>query len=478
MPFKDIIFGDYAPDRGGLPFPKDPGYLVQASNVRPTSQGYRPMAIDAEVASASTLSVTPNSAMGFSTSSTPHHYAGSSTALHESDDYGVTWYDNSKAAYTTSAYWDFALFETYVIAVNGVDAPQFKLITAAIADNFADLAGSPPTAGRAARVRDHLVLGKISTNVYKLQWGTIGDPTSWPTPGSADALADQAGEQELPRELGPISQIVGGEKFGLVFQTFGITRMTYVGGNVVYTFDTYERARGSGHNRSAIMVDGNCYYASELGIFRTDGYAVENLSAGMVEDSIVRDFLSLTEAGNYGYSVAYDSRTSTVMWSKATGYVLCYHVLYKRFSILTLAGSPSVSGTLYSATNGASNDIAIQVPMAFNNTPRLVAFDDTTAVPTTLRTGYFELGDGFSEIVGLEPLGKGTSIAAAVKSIAAISSADVSSASYNAASSPTRSHLYRIRQSGRYHSLKLTGTAAAGDLYQGIRVHYENLSRL
>ena len=478
MPIKDIIFGDYAPDRGGLPFPSDPGYLVQALNVRPTAQGYRAMAIDEEVASASTLAVTPVSAAGFSTSGNSRHYAGGATSLYESSDEGVTWYDNSAAVYTTTSHWDFALFETYVIAVNGANNPQFKLISAAIANNFADLTGSPPVAVVVERVRDHVVLGGVSSNYTTLQWGAQGDPTSWPTPGTAAARAAQAGTQYLPEELGHINQIVGGEKFGLVFQTNGITRMTYVGGSNVFTFDTYERARGSGFYSSAIMVDGICYYASALGFFRTDGYSVENLSAGRIEDAIVRNFLSLTESGIYGGSAAYDPRTFTVMWSKSTSYVLCYHILHKRFSILSRATTPSAEGTLYTVRNDQSNASALEIAHSFNSTPRLCTFTDVTAVPTTLRTGYFELDDGITTITGLEPIARGTSIALAGKAVMTMASADVSSANYNSFTASSRSHLHHLRQTGRFHSLKMTGTAAAGDLYQGIRVHYEKSSSL
>jgi hypothetical protein len=478
MPFKDIIFGDFAPDRGGLPYPKEPGYLIQANNVRPTTSGYRPMAIDEEVASTTTLPVTPNNAVGFSRSTNARHYAGGSTTLYESSDLGATWNDNSRGGYTLTGYWDFALFNTFVIAVNGVDAPQSKLMTDAVTTNFDDLDGNPPVASLVARIRDHVVLGALSGDSYSLRWSAYNNPESWPTPGTAQALANQAGYKTMPNELGVVTQIVGGEKFGLVFQLSGITRMTYLGGDIVWQMDTFERSRGTGFHGSATFVNNWCYYANPLGFFRTDGHVVENLSTGKIEDAIVRDFLSLTEAVTaFGYKVAYDARTSTVMWGTAAQYVLCYHIPYERFSILSLASAPS-NATLYSVRNSASNESAIELPYAFNSTPRLVSFTDQTSVGVTVRTGYFELVNGIAMITGLEPLGKGTSVTLASKSIMSLASADLSTSGYTSASSPNRSHEYRIRQTGRYHSLKLTDTSAASDLYQGVRVHYESASRL
>jgi hypothetical protein len=481
MPSKDIFFGEFAPDRGGFPVPKDPGYLIQAINVRPTPGGYRPAAIDEEVTSAATLAAVPKGAAGFSIVSTARHYAGTAGALYESSDIGATWNDNSGAAYSASTtFWDFALFGSNVIAVNGIDVPQTKLITAAVTDNFAALAGSPPIAAAVARIRDHVVLGNLSTNAYAVQWGEIGDPECWPTPLSSLALASEAGLQENPKELGVVTDLVGGEKFGLVFQVSGITRMTYVGGNLVYQFDTFERSRGTGFQSSAIMVSGYCYYASSLGIFRTDGYVVEDLSTGLIQDALVRDFLSHTESASaFGPSVAYDARTSTVMWNTAgASYVLCYHIPYQRFSIIELA-TGAQTGMLYSVRNHAAQAAVTELPYAFNASRKLVSFTDQTSVTTTIRTAFFELFDGIAQIVGVEPLGKGSAISVAAKSIMALSSVDLSTTSgYTAASSPTRSHLYRIRQSGRYHSLRLTDTSAASDIYQGVRVHYEPVSRL
>jgi hypothetical protein len=215
VPFKDIIFGEYLPDRGGLPIRELDGYLTGAENVRPTIGGYAPVMIDSEVASATAVGAQPDTAAGFSTTTTAMHFVGSSTGLYQSNDWGVTWNDVGRGGYSIGT-WDFDLFGTYVIATNGLDAPQFKLTTDSASTDFDDLEGNPPIAAVVARIREHVILGALSGDAYAFRFNAIGDPTSWPTPGTSQALATQAGRRELPHELGIIRDIVGGEKFGLI----------------------------------------------------------------------------------------------------------------------------------------------------------------------------------------------------------------------------------------------------------------------
>jgi hypothetical protein len=212
--YLDLLFSDYVPDRGGAPWAENPGYLVDAVNVRFTPNGYRSTYLDAAATTSTTaVGATPIAARAFADVTNPRHYVGTATKIYESSDSGVTWNDNAGAAYT-AADWDFAMFNTTVVAVDGVDVPQAKDLDAAVGNNFAALGGTPPTAALVARIRDSLVL----SDLLVLQWSSIGDPTDWPTPGSATALARQAGSYTPSKEFGIVTRIVGGEKFGLIFQ--------------------------------------------------------------------------------------------------------------------------------------------------------------------------------------------------------------------------------------------------------------------
>lgn len=484
MAAKDILFSDYLPDQGALPSPQDPGYLIRAENVRPTTEGYRPMPIAELIASAATIGATPVSAAGFAVSSTARHYAGTSTALYESNDQGVTWFDNSKAAYSASQFWDFDLFGNTVVAVNGTDVPQAKDITAAIANNFADLGGSPPAAGRVARIRDHLVLGRLTANQFAIQTSAIGNPADWPVVGSADALAKQSIFRELPRELGEITQIVGGEKGGLVFQLHGITRMTYVGGDVVYQLDVFERSRGTGFNNGAIRVGDLTYYASVLGIHRTDGYAVQNLSAGKVEESIIKNLTSYLDGiVSFGQSVAYDARSSTVMWpflTSGNGYaLLCYHIAADRFTVSRFVGATMLLGTLYSVRNAGNEEVSKAIPYAFNSTPKLNSFT-LTSNNILLQTGYVELQPGYvTQVTGIQILGSAIgSPNLQTRATRLMSAIDTTTTGITGATAPNRSDIYRARKTGRFHNFYVIAAVDANAMYRGFRIHYERVTKL
>jgi hypothetical protein len=368
----DLIFSDFAPDRGGAPWPENPGYLLESVNVRFTPNGYRSTYLDQFAAgSPAAVTNTPIAAAGFANTTNPRHYAGTAGKIYESSDAGATWFDNAGAAYTATD-WDFGLFGTTVVAVNATDVPQAKDLSDAVANNFAALGGSPPTGTRIARVRDSLVIGNLPASYpWGLQWSSAGNPADWPTPGSATALARQAGSYQLQSSYGFVTDIVGGEKFGVVFQERAITRMTYVGGDIQFNFDVFERGFGTGYGHSAIVVGGFTYFISNCGIFKTDGYTVVPISIGRVEEAIISNLLGYpTRAVTIGNGVAYDARVRTIYWPFVAftdalvshDYLLGYDVVLGQFGIVKLAGT-LLDGCYYSTHNAASIELGQQVPV-------------------------------------------------------------------------------------------------------------------
>jgi hypothetical protein len=484
----DVLFSDFAPDRGGAPWPENPGYLVDAINVRFTPNGYRSNYLDAYVA-ASPVAVpaTVLSAAAFANTTTPRYFAGTATKIYESDDGGNSaWNDNAGAAYSALD-WEFALFGTTVIAVNSVDAPQSKALGAAVGTNFANLGGTPPVASRVARVRDSLVLGKLSSDSYGIQWSSISDPTDWPTPGGATALARQAGSVSLQSEFGVVMQIIGGEKFGLIFQERAITRMTYVGGDLVFTFDVYERLNGTGYVRSAIRIGSMIYFINSTGVFRTDGYTVESLSLGKLDDAMIAKILSYPKQPiTFSPGVAYDPRAKTVFWSleafvdgTATDFLLGYNIALQQFKLTQLT-TDLLGGTLYSVTNPSSTEIAVQLPHWLDESFKLRQLSTLSSVPTKMRTGFVELEPGaITEISGIQVIGAANS-AEPVISVRSVSDTtnidllDTGLGAYTAAVKSPRTDRFAVRQSGRYHSFIYSEPAQAqATLIRGLRVYYE-----
>jgi hypothetical protein len=475
----DLIFSDFAPDRGGAPWPENPGYLIDALNVRFTPNGYRSNYLDdVAIAGTTAIGATPLSAQAFADVTNPRHYVGTATKIFESNDSGTIWNDNSSAAYTASD-WDWAIFGTTVIAVNGVDAPQAKDLDAAVGNNFAALGGSPPVSSLVARVRDSLVLGTI----LGIQWSSIGDPTDYPTPGSATALARQAGSYTASREFGVITRIVGGEKFGLIFQERAITRMTYVGGDIVFTFDVYARGIGTGYAHSTIVIDGWTYFKNSAGFFRTDGYAVQPLSYGKIDDAFIHRLLAhpIEPTLSFKNGVAYDSRTQTIYWpyvgalTSAT-YLLGFSIPLQQFIPVKFSGS-FVDGTLYSINDVVTTNAASVLPYCIDANQKLRQFSKINSVPTMLRTGFVEFAPGLiTEINAIEVIGAGMSPVPtiSVRSETDPANIDLSADGYEIATKSELAPLFRVRKSGRYHAFKYVDPAQSqAALVRGLRVYFE-----
>ena len=111
-------------------------------------------------------------------------------------------------------YFTFTQFGNYVIASNGVDAPQYYLM--GTSTNFANLSaiatsGSVPTFRVSGVIRDFLVTGNQPTNQNRIQWSGINDITTWL------AGTKQADQQDLPGSGGEIVAITSGE-YGYVFR--------------------------------------------------------------------------------------------------------------------------------------------------------------------------------------------------------------------------------------------------------------------
>lgn len=279
-----VKFGPWLPD---LPTLDNPG-LTEALNVLPVAKSYAPYLPLSTQAGA--LAARPLGGISVrDTDGNSFLYAGTATDLYVRS--GATWTDRSTAvAYTTSTldFWRFAQFDNYVIATNYADLPQ-KLVIAASA-NFEDLAdtGTAPRARVIGVIGRFVVLGHTNEAVngvvpHRLQWSAINDATDWPTPGTADALTKQSGEQFMDAASGPVLAIEGEEQFGIVFQRSAISRLTYVGGDVVFQFDNIDKSRGLLGPNAVATVGKRRFFPSSEGFFVTDGVQVEPIGDGQVD---------------------------------------------------------------------------------------------------------------------------------------------------------------------------------------------------
>jgi hypothetical protein len=484
-PYRDISFSVYAPDFAGTPNAESPGYLVDVTGCRPVPNGLKSIPLFTNISGSTT--VPAGTAYGrihavqvgatvsvFACTAT---FGPTDTHIYQTNDFGVNWYDVEGGSGAPGLWADFCQFGNLIIATSLARVPQAKDLTDPVADNFADLGGSPPTGASIARVRDHVVIGNLSTDAYAVRWSAINDPEDWPTPGTTDALSKESGQQSLPIELGKITKVVGGEKFGLIFQQRGITRMTYVGGSVVYEFDTFERNNGTGYIENAaadsvlivhpvVNAGGRFVWVnSTSGLYMTDGYSVRKVSLGK--------FDSLFSGGASNYSAAYDDRTNTVLMiyaGNSSKYFL-YNPDTDQMGLETDSSIRSVcSCPLLSGEQGL-----------LNISSSLILQQQTSSTQQTLsvQTGYIELDPGYRvQLQGAQILGPGTSaLTLSYKTASSIALCDTGQGGFTTMTAAPLGEKRTARDSAQYIAFRITGAplAAVPMLLRGIRVYAERM---
>lgn len=470
-----ILFGEWIPDR---PYLDNPG-LVEAKNVIPVDDHYKDfLALSVDDA---TLVAAPNSAFAaIDTSGDPEIYAGTAANIYE--NVGGTWTARAAATYSTptNGYWSFAQFDNYVLATNYSDKPQYRAIGGASA--FATVTAAP-VAKQIGVINRFLFLGDVAdatTTPYRVQWSSIDDPLDFPTPGTSTALARQSGEQYLDSSYGAVTGIANGYFYGLVFQERGISRFTYIGGNVVFQVDTFERSRGLWAPRSLIQVGNASYFFAVDGFYATDGQSVTPIGDGRVDKWFLAEFdqtyLEKMTAG-------IDWVNKCIRWSFPTpsgggtpDKTIIYNFARNRWSWAESSAQlifPSYSqgytldqlDTLYTSID----DMTITLDSTFwqGGTPTIMGLYGSqlgtfsgSALVATLETGEMQpLPFGNVYVRGVQPLVTGNPTAVTV-AIATRSAQDNESRTFGTATNRTsRTGVCDFRSTARYVSarLQLTG---------------------
>lgn len=494
MKYIDIPFGPYLPDFGGVPNPQAPGYLVDAINIRSTPNGYRVQPTLSDLGVAVGSNVAGTACVAFNEAGYNRLFAvtvntlGGTGSVWCSADSGATWTDVTPASNAIGTWPDFVVFGDDIYASYWIGGTLIsRQIIASQGTDFASVADSPNCLFL-ARVRDHLVAARITTDIYSVQWSAIGDPTDWPTPGTADARAKQAGTQALREEFGVIRRIVGGEKFGLIFQTNAITRMTYVGGSAVYEFDTFERKRGAGGSAWAgegpipVATDGVVWYwLNEQGLWVTDGYSVRRLSSGgSIENALFVDSISHDDGPlSRPFGAGFDERRNQIIFNTRSGASsnrqLVYNLETNQFSFL--------SSTDYRFIFDGNTSYSDSTRVVYNfNSSRVVQNLAGSANGTiALQTGYLELEPGYRvQIQKAHLLGTGVpgDLTLSYKTAATLDDVDTLQTGFTAMTAVSRGEGASARIDAPYVAFRVTGTGAESQLIRGIRIFYEKTSQL
>lgn len=292
-------FGEWLPD---LPALDNPG-LTECKNILKFGHIYEPYF------ALSGAGFTPGSATAingarrwtglYGTAVYVSIVSGGHNKLYVGTGSGSSWGDVTGSAMGTVANPAlFAQYNEYVITCNGADITKYVLLSGSYGTTaFAQLTGAygdAPIAGCVGVINQFVLLGNIpSAAPYAVRWSGINAPLNWPTPLTADAIAQQSGIQYLEPDLGTVRGISQGDQWGLILLDGGLVRAIYNGGSTVFGFDTIYRGKGPISESAWIKVGPLVYFASLAGFYSTDGVNVTPIGRNKVD----RYFLFALDTG-------------------------------------------------------------------------------------------------------------------------------------------------------------------------------------
>jgi len=394
----------------------------------------------------------------YDTAGNTHIFAGTATNLYKWS--GTAWTNVSKTGGYTAARWSFQQFGDCLDASDYNDPMQTINITNGL--QFADLDTNTttdlvPKAKVLGVIRDFLVAGNTNdaTNgvvPYRVQWSALSIDGSWPIPSTQLAYSFQAGAQTLYSEYGPVQYIGDGEQFGLIFQSNGIVRVTYMGGAQVFEFITYEKRRGAIGQNAVAKVGENYYFLAPDGFFVTDGSSVKPLGVGKFD--------------KWFFANANSSTLSNVIATVDTQAKCIY------FAFQSTNGTALDSLLIYNYVDQKATYCLQNAQWYFqmlnNNNWTIGAFDTSnnyglftgTAGTATWTTQDFQINPGGRGFVnGIRPLCEGTAVVAVgVRNSLADSSALSPYANVN-----IRSNMVPFRAEGRFHRFSIQAAGAFTD---------------
>jgi hypothetical protein len=466
-----VGLGEWLPD---LPELNNPG-LVEAKNAIPVDDYYTDFA-SLSVSGTTLASTVLGAFAAVDSVGDPEIYAGSPTQLYER--VGTAWTARSAVTLGAASYWQFAQFDDKVFATDFNDDVRYKTIGSA--SNFSTH-GSAPNARQIGVINRFLMLGDIDQGSgavpYAVQWSSIDDPLDFPTPGTSTARAEQAGEQFLQAEHGAVTAIAGGQFWGLVFQKRAITRFSYVGGDIVFQIDNFERSRGCWAPRSHIQVGNISYFFSHDGVCATDGQVLQQIGNGRVDRWVTN---RLNQGGLENVTAGVDWANKCIYWlfptvSDSPDTILIYSLVRNRFAYAEQEGQILFQSfsegtdldsmdTLYPSLDdlGLSLDSSIWQ----GGVPTIMGFDGDQLgeFNGTSPTAIFETGErdenpfGRIFVRGVRPLLTGNPTAVTV-ALATRDTQDNASRTFGTDTArTTRTGVCDFRTQGRFISSRLTVT--------------------
>lgn len=417
-----IPLGSYTPDQ-----PAQGNHSTVARNCVPAVGYFAPFY--SPVAYSNSATEKALSAASFKSSvGNPYNFAGTDTLLLKVTS--GAWEDVSKVGgYTTgNKFWDWCVYGNRVIAVNGSQKPQSYVMGSST--DFDDLTASDISAKTCAVTKDFVFLGNMVEAAveypYRVRWSALGNPTDF-----VASVTTQSDYQDLQGNdyTGKVMKVVGGE-YATVFMENAIFRGTYVGGEVIFSFDQIVNGLGTVAPLSVVSYGENIFFLAKDGFYSLT-------SGGLVpigEGSINRTFLNevyqneihtvnaIIDPNRSLYIVAYPTSAGilskfliynyvTKQWSTAEpGQMDC---LFRFYSESTATDSAT---TYDNPDTGAYQDVPTDSAIFVGGVATLAAVDvnekavlfNGAALTATFETGEVRLNpSGKALVTSISPLIEG-----------------------------------------------------------------------
>lgn len=347
----------------------------------------------------------------------------------------------------------FVQFEELVIATSSGGLIGHTLGSSS---NFFTLGASAQSALAVGVIGQFVFRGNtaaVTGASYQVGWSAIGDPTNWPTPNSATAIATQSGVQFLHAANGAVTNIFGSDQFGVVLQTGGVTRVTYVGPPAVFQFDTIEYGRGCPFQDGAIQVGGLVYYASLSGFFVTDGIKITSIS----DAKCSKYFQSLiSSSGTSLVFTGVDVPKNLIYWvipTSGSSVLFIYNYKSNRWTY-----SNDVVGPFVKRVAGSLN-LQNEVLRAFSQSASATRIGTFTGTPGTalMESGEVEPNTGGCALInGIKPMIVSSGAAPTIGVQVGSRDDQATTVSYASTTAPTsRTGFADFRSDARYHRARV-----------------------
>ncbi|MEM8714163.1 MAG: hypothetical protein AAGE92_00055 [Cyanobacteria bacterium P01_G01_bin.4] len=308
-----------------------------------------------------------------------------------------------------------------------------------------------------------MVVGGLVDDRYAIRWSAIGDPTDWPIPNTDEARSKQSGQQNFPTRFGYVTAVFGNDFFMYVFQERAITKATYVGGDIVFSFDTFEEDRGCIRSGLFERIDDMVFFRSDRGYHMLVNDQIQDIGFGVVDDSETAG-LNIS-AKVEPPRVAANPARHQVWWDSDN---LCYN--YKTGQWTNV---PAYAGNQYYTINNTASTIGL-IRYNGNAVELQEQMSGGTKQTMLFETASQDINEGGRALInGVRPLTSGGTSTVRIGT----QNLPGDSVTYTVNSSPdARSGMANFRAEGRYHRMEMTVNGA--DTVYGADVDYEAAGRI